>query len=122
MSIIFIKIEVLNTLYNYNKNISNKTLYHGLDRLFNTKGLGGQFYGALSTTYDQVVAGNFAGYSGMILQINTQINKENINAIDIDWISECNEKEVLLMNPKVIIQKSLIFADNIQIKVEYLKQ
>eukprot|EP01084_Bolivina_argentea_P276594 471971_1 len=52
LSVIFIKIEVLNEIYDYNEDICNVTLYHGLNRLFNTKGLVRQFHGVLSTTWE----------------------------------------------------------------------
>eukprot|EP01084_Bolivina_argentea_P276597 471978_1 len=120
--IIFIKIEIGNILYECNDFICNVTLYHGLNRLFDTKKLVRQFHGALSTSWDESIARNFAGSAGMILQISKAINNQNVNAIEVDWIS-CHhmEKEVLLMNPKVMIQKSTIFSNNIELKSSYLK-
>lgn len=105
------KIEIGNELYNYNGNIGDFTLYHGLNRLFNTRGLARQFYGPLSTTWEVTVARNFAGDSGMILQINNDTNFKNVNAIEVDWIScHDNEQEVLLLNPQVLIQKTYVFS------------
>ena len=70
-----------------------------------------QFYGLLSTTWDLSTARNFAGDNGMIIQIDKDINFQNANAIEVDWIScHDNEREVLLLNPKVIIQKSYLYA------------
>eukprot|EP01084_Bolivina_argentea_P157372 274258_1 len=121
-STLFLKIEVLNQVHNYNENICNLTLYHGLNRLFNTHGLVRQFYGALSTTWNLLVARNFAADSGMILQINRDVNFKNANAIAVDWIScHHNEQEVLLMNPQVIIEKSHVFSKDLQMKVSYFK-
>eukprot|EP01084_Bolivina_argentea_P090344 162829_1 len=122
LSIIFLKIEALNQAYNYNKDISNFTLYHGLNRLFSTRGLVRQFYGALSTTWELSSAHNFAGSAGMILQINKAINDKNVNAVEVDWIScHDNEQEVLLMNPQVIIQKSYVFTKDFQMKISFFK-
>eukprot|EP01084_Bolivina_argentea_P138757 244211_1 len=116
LSVIFLKIEVSNHVYNYNEDICNVTLYHGLNRLFNTRGLVRQFHGALSTTWELQVARNFAGNKGMILQINKDVNNKNDNALAVDWIScHDNEQEVLLMNPQVIIQKSYLFSQDIHI-------
>eukprot|EP01084_Bolivina_argentea_P071065 129245_1 len=108
--IVYIKIEMANQLHQCNASIHNVTLYHGLNSLFGTKKLIRQFHGALSTTIEDSVAATFAGASGMILQIDTKINNNNMNGIEVDWIS-CHdiEKEVLLLNPKVMIQKSMIF-------------
>eukprot|EP01084_Bolivina_argentea_P034132 63172_1 len=85
--IIFIKIEAMNEAFNCNEFICNVTLYHGLNRLFDTKQLVRQFYGALSTTSEESVATTFAGDAGMILQINKNINNKNSNALEVDWIS-----------------------------------
>eukprot|EP01084_Bolivina_argentea_P175560 303997_1 len=122
MNITFIKIEISNELYQSNTFICNTTLYHGLDRLFNTKKLVNQFYGALSTTWEESVATNFAGGAGMILQIDKGINNKNVNAIEVDWIS-CHEaeKEVLLMNPTVLIQQSIVFLQDPELKSTHLK-
>eukprot|EP01084_Bolivina_argentea_P055209 101222_1 len=122
ISVIFLKIEVENQVYKYNKDICDVTLYHGLNRLFNTRGLVRQFYGLLSTTWELSVAETFAGGSGMILQINKDVNFKNANALAVDWIScHDNEQEVLLMNPQVIIEKSYVFSKDFQMKVSYFK-
>eukprot|EP01084_Bolivina_argentea_P176334 305164_1 len=89
---VYIKIEMANRLHNSHQFISNVTLYHGLNRLFDTKQLMRQFYGLLSTTWEESVAKNFAGGAGMILQISQEINNKNVNAIEVDWIS-CHETE-----------------------------
>eukprot|EP01083_Nonionella_stella_P302361 1042172_1 len=103
--------------------IAAHILYHGLDRLFNTQGLVNQFYGALSTTPELTIARNFAGASGMILQINKDVNFKNANAIAVSWISRHDhEEEVLLMNPQVIIQKSYVFLKDTALKTSYLKE
>eukprot|EP01084_Bolivina_argentea_P298572 514557_1 len=122
LSVIFIQIEALNEAYNYNNAICNYTLYHGLNRLFNTRGLGGQFYGVLSTTWEKSIAGQFAGGRGMILQIHKEINVQNTNAISVHWISCHPEQEILLMNPQVIIQQSFVFSNDISMKSSYLKR
>eukprot|EP01084_Bolivina_argentea_P236057 397031_1 len=122
ISIIFLKIEIGNRVNNHNKEISGKTLYHGLDRLFNTRGLVRQFNGTLSTTWELSVAKNFAGDGGMILQINKEVNSKNVNALEVDWIScHDNEHEVLLMNPAVTIQKAYVFSRDFDKKLSYLK-
>eukprot|EP01084_Bolivina_argentea_P203830 348061_1 len=119
-SIIFLNIEVLNELYHYDKHIKNHTLYHGLNRLFNTRGLVRQFHGVLSTTWDETSAQNFAGGNGMILQINKDANRTS--AIAVDWIScHSEEREVLLMNAEVAIQKTIVFSNDIEQKSSYLK-
>eukprot|EP01084_Bolivina_argentea_P265833 450736_1 len=123
INIIFIKIAIGNALYERNQFICNVTLYHGLDRLFDTKKLVRQFHGALSTTWDKQSAKNFAGDDGMILQINKEINNKNLNAIEVDWIScHDSEQEVLLLNPEVLIQKSTIFSKDVALKSAYLKR
>eukprot|EP01083_Nonionella_stella_P217394 780542_1 len=123
LNILFLKIEVLNIAYEYNKHIANTTLYHGLDRLFNTQGLVRRFYGALSTTPQLSVAVGFAGASGMILQINQSVNFKNARAISVRWISRfVQEEEVLLMNPQVIIQQSYVFSKEMAKKIDYLKK
>eukprot|EP01084_Bolivina_argentea_P311345 538911_1 len=121
-NITFTKIEIMNKIFNYNEGICNVTLYHGLSRLFDTKKLVRQFNGVLSTTWEESVATTFAGESGMILQINKSMNNENTNAIHVDWIScHGSEQEVLLINPKVMIQKSMVFLKDPELKAAYLK-
>eukprot|EP01083_Nonionella_stella_P295558 1004493_1 len=123
LNLVFIKIEVLNIAYEYNKNVSGRILYHGLDRLFNTHGLVNQFYGALSTTPALSVAQHFAGSAGMVLEINKDLNFKHANAIAVHWIScHANEEEVLLMNPQVIIQQSYVFLKDTALKTTYLKE
>eukprot|EP01084_Bolivina_argentea_P115260 204988_1 len=122
LNIVFMKIEVANELYECNQFICSVTLYHGLNRLFDTKTLVNQFNGPLSTTWEQSVAKTFAGDQGMILEIDKGINNKNVNAIEVDWIS-CHdtEQEILLMNPKVLIQKSVVFTKDVQLKTFNLK-
>eukprot|EP01084_Bolivina_argentea_P282858 484302_1 len=120
--IVFIKIEIANQTKGCNEYISDQTLYHGLDRLFDTKGLVHKFHGALSTTLAESVATTFAGDAGMILTIDKRINNQNVNAIRVNWIScHVDEEEVLLMNPTVIIQKSHVFLDDPQLQASCLQ-
>eukprot|EP01083_Nonionella_stella_P278412 946766_1 len=124
-NVLFLKIEVLNIAYDYNKHVSNdySILYHGLDRLFNTQGLVQQFYGALSTTPELSVAVRFAGASGMIIQMHQSSDFKNAKAISVEWISRfVHEEEVLLMNPHVIIQQSYVFSKKTGNKTSYLKK
>eukprot|EP01084_Bolivina_argentea_P189352 325640_1 len=118
---VYLKIEAENEIHGHNDYISKITLYHGLDRLFDTKGLVRQYYGPLSTTAEETVASTYAGDGGMILQIDKEYNNRNMNAIDVGWISCYGESEVLLLNPHVMIQKSHVFLKDIDMKTEYLK-
>eukprot|EP01084_Bolivina_argentea_P221840 375636_1 len=121
---IFLKIEALNQAknYHYKAGICDATLYHGLNRIFDTGGLIRQFFGTLSTTWDLQIATNFAGGTGMILQIKKLSHSKNANAISVDWIScHANEHEILLMNPQVMIQKSFVFSKDITMKSSWLK-
>eukprot|EP01084_Bolivina_argentea_P220583 373814_1 len=120
--IVFIKVEVANHIYKYNESVCTMTLYHGLNRLFDTKGLVRQFYGCLSTTLEETVAQNFAGGGGMILTIDKKINNNNLGTLDVDWIScHDNEEEVLLMNPIVLIQRCTVFAQDVELQSSFLK-
>eukprot|EP01084_Bolivina_argentea_P178058 307837_1 len=122
LHIVFIKVEIANDCKGANEFICNVTLYHGLNRLFDTKGLAHQFHGLLSTTWEESVATSFAGDAGMILTIDKGINNKNVNAIEVDWIScHATEQEVLLLNPKVLIQESTIFLDDPELQSAYLK-
>eukprot|EP01084_Bolivina_argentea_P134643 237441_1 len=110
-NIIFLKVEVLNIMHGYNDNFCNKTLYHGLSHLFYTNGLVKQFNGLLSTTWERNKAHEFAGDGGMILQIDKTVNNKNMNALSVEWISCHNEeREILLMNPSIMIQRCFVFS------------
>eukprot|EP01083_Nonionella_stella_P026421 72714_1 len=123
LNITFIKIEVGNEVHQHNEFISNHTLYHGLNRLFDTKQLRRQFNGPLSTSWDIEIAIRFAGDHGMVLQIDKGVNNKNSNAMTVDWIScHDNENEALLLNPIVVVQKSYVYAKDVNLTSSYLKQ
>eukprot|EP01084_Bolivina_argentea_P044568 81998_1 len=120
--IVYIQIEAKNEINGFNRSFCNLTLHHGLSRLFDTKGLNRQFFGPLSTTTEESVAAGFSGDAGMILQIDQETNNSNMCAMEVDWIScHKDEKEVLLLNPNVMIRTSHVFLNNIEMKSQYLK-
>ena len=103
-------------------NLKPCRLFHGLSRLFLMSQEMPNYFGPFSTTIAKSVASTFCNQQGLIwlLQSSYANPLKVIVGIDMDWIS-CfkHEREVLLYNQCLPIQKTETFDDDSSVLIDH---